>query len=275
MNNVRHRCRQRIRDQVRKTNLSRRVEARTFAVMIKYGQFCPVAKTAEVFGDRWSPLIVRELCFGTKTFGELLQAMPLISRTVLAQRLRELARAGVLRIDPKEKGRGHLYRLTAAGEDFRPMIAMMSEWGQRWGQGLIGPDDLDPQLLLWGMRRQIDPADIPPRGLVIRFEFKGIPSANRNLRYWWLLLQPEDIEICIRDPGRNVDVVIAADLGAFTRVWMGYAGLRDALAKGHVALHGPKRSIADARRILRLPGQPELKHFALSEPAPLTDAARA
>lgn len=137
---------------------------------------------------------------------------------------------------------------------------------------LIGRDDLNPQLLLWGLRRQIDPADIPPRGLVIRFEFKGMPLANRNLRYWWLLLQPEDIEVCVRDPGRNVDVVIAADLGAFTRVWMGYAGLRDALAKSHIALHGSKRSIADARRILRLPGRPELKRFALSESVPLTDA---
>ncbi|MGH8497031.1 MAG: winged helix-turn-helix transcriptional regulator, partial [Gammaproteobacteria bacterium] len=237
-----------------------------------YGQFCPVAKTAEVFGDRWSPLIVRELCFGTKTFGEFLQAMPLISRTVLAQRLRELAHAGVLRIDPKEKGRGHLYRLTAAGEDFRPLIAMMSQWGQRWGQGLIGRDDLNPQLLLWGLRRQIDPADIPSRGLVIRFEFSGIPPASRKLRYWWLWLRPEDVEVCVRDPGRSVDVAIVADLGVFTRVWMGYAGLRDALASGHIALHGSKRSIADARRVLRLPGQPELKNFAFPASAPLADA---
>lgn len=242
--------------------------------MIKYGQFCPVAKTAEVFGDRWSPLIVRELCCGTKTFSDFLHALPLISRTMLVQRLRELERAGVLRIDPKEKGRGHLYRLTVAGEDFRPLIAMMSEWGQRWGQGLIGRDDLNPQLLLWGLRGQVDPADIPPHGLVIRFEFTGIPVAHRKLRYWWLLLRPEDIEICIRDPGRNVDVVIAADLGAFTRVWLGYAGLRDALAKGHIALHGSKRSIADTRRILRLPDQPELKRFALSESVPLSDAGR-
>jgi DNA-binding HxlR family transcriptional regulator len=120
--------------------------------MIKYGQFCPVAKTAEVFADRWSPLIVRELCYGAKTFGELLSAMPLISRTVLAQRLRELAHAGAVQIDPKQKGRGHFYRLTAAGEDFRPLIMLMSEWGQRWGRESIGRDDLDPQLLMWAAR---------------------------------------------------------------------------------------------------------------------------
>jgi len=47
--------------------------------MITYSQFCPVAKAAEVFGDRWTPIILRELCFGTRAFGELLDAAPLIS----------------------------------------------------------------------------------------------------------------------------------------------------------------------------------------------------
>jgi DNA-binding HxlR family transcriptional regulator len=118
--------------------------------MISYSQFCPVAKAAEVFGDRWTPIIMRELCFGTRSFGELLDAAPLISRTVLAQRLKQLEQDGVVHIEAKPRGRGHLYRLTAAGEDFRPIVEMMSVWGQSWAQGLIGPDDLDPKMLLWG-----------------------------------------------------------------------------------------------------------------------------
>src|SRR5215467_1823317 len=129
--------------------------------MNSYSQFCPVAKAAEVFGDRWSPIIMRELCFGTRSFGELLAAAPLISRTVLAQRLKQLEQDGVVYIDAKPKGKGHLYRLTPAGEDFRPIVELMSVWGQRWAQGVIGPDDLDPKMLLWGMRRQICPAEIP------------------------------------------------------------------------------------------------------------------
>jgi DNA-binding HxlR family transcriptional regulator len=125
--------------------------------MISYSQFCPVAKAAEVFGDRWTPIIMRELCFGSRSFGELLDAAPLISRTVLAQRLRRLEHDGVVHIEAKARGKGHLYRLTTAGEDFRPIVEMMSLWGQSWAQGLIGPDDLDPKMLLWGMRRQIWP----------------------------------------------------------------------------------------------------------------------
>src|SRR5256714_13026564 len=219
-------------------------------LMLTYAQFCPVAKAAEVFGDRWTPIIMRELCFGTRGFGELLDAAPLISRTVLAQRLKQLAEAGVIYIDAKPKGKGHLYRLTPAGEDFRPLVELMSVWGQRWGQGLIGPDDLDPKMLVWGIRRQIDPTEIPAQGFVIRFDFRGMPKSNRSPRYWWLVMRPDDIEVCLKTPARNVDVVIAADLATFSKVWLGYAGLAAALASGKISLSGSARRIWVARRLL-------------------------
>jgi DNA-binding HxlR family transcriptional regulator len=232
--------------------------------MITYAQFCPVAKTAEVFGDRWTPIIMRELCFGTRAFGELLDAAPLISRTVLAQRLKQLALAGVVYIEAKPKGKGHLYRLTSAGEDFRPVVELMSIWGQRWGQGLIGPDDLDPKMLVWGMRRQIDPVEIPAQGFVIRFDFRGIPKSNRSPRYWWLVLRPDDIEVCLKAPKRDVDVVIAASLATFTKVWLGYAGLVAALEGGEISLNGSARAVTTARRLLDLPDEPKLKSFRFS-----------
>ena len=232
--------------------------------MISYSQFCPVAKASEVFGDRWTAIIMRELCFGPRAFGELLAAAPLISRTVLAQRLKELAQSGVIYIEAKTKGKGHLYRLTPAGEDFRPIVELLSIWGQRWGQGLIGPDDLDPGMLVWGMRRQIDPAEIPPHGFVIRFDFRGIPKSCHSPRYWWLVLRPDDIEVCLKAPAREVDVVIAADLETFTKVWLGYLGLAAALENGKISLQGFVRAIRTARRLLALPDQPTLKNFQFS-----------
>jgi DNA-binding HxlR family transcriptional regulator len=244
--------------------------------MINYGQFCPVAKTAEVFGDRWTPIIMRELCFGARGFGELLHAAPLISRTVLAQRLKELAEAGVVHIEakPKGTGRGHIYRLTSAGDEFRPIVELMSVWGQRWGQGLIGPDDLDPKMLVWGMRRQIDPAEIPAHGFVIRFEFRGIPKSNRSPRYWWLVLRPDDIEVCLKAPNREVDAVIAADLMTFTKVWLGYIGLLAALGGGAISLHGTAQATRIARRLLALPDEPMLKNFRFASfPPPAAVAA--
>jgi DNA-binding HxlR family transcriptional regulator len=230
--------------------------------MVSYAQFCPVAKAAEVFGDRWTPIIMRELCFGTRSFGELLDAAPLISRTVLAQRLKQLERNGVVHIEAKPRGRGHLYRLTKAGEDFRPIVEMMSVWGQSWAQGLIGPDDLDPKMLLWGVRRQICPAEIPARGFVIRFDFRGIPKGNRSPRYWWLVLRPDDIEVCLKPPSDvEVDASVEADLGTFTRVWLGYRGLAEAITNGQFSLRGSAHATATVRRLLALPDEPSQKQF--------------
>jgi DNA-binding HxlR family transcriptional regulator len=246
------------------------------SAMISYSQFCPVAKAAEVFGDRWTPIIMRELCFGTRVFGELLDAAPLICRTVLAQRLKELAQAGVVNIQAKAKGKGHLYGLTPAGESFRPIVELLSIWGQQWGQGLIGPDDLDPKMLVWGMRRQIDPAEIPAQGFVIRFDFRGLPKSCRSPRYWWLVLRPDDIEVCLKaPPGREVDVVIVADLAIFTKMWLGYGGLLAAVKRGQISLHGSAPAIRMARRLLVLPDQPTLKRFRFSAwPSPGTVVAQ-
>ena len=152
--------------------------------------------------------------------------------------------------------------MTAAGEDFRSIIELLSVWGQRWGQGLLKPDDLHPQELVWSMRRQIDPADIPAQGFVMRFDFRGLPKSSP--RYWWLVLRPDDIEVCLKAPARNTDVVIAADLMTFTKVWLGYVGLAAALESGKVSLNGPTRAISTTRRLLALHSQPTLKALRFS-----------
>jgi DNA-binding HxlR family transcriptional regulator len=229
--------------------------------MIRYGQFCPVAKTAEIFGDRWSPLIIRELCYGPRSYGDFLAAIPLISRTMLAQRLKELAAFDVVHAEAKEKGRGHSYTLTAAGEAFRPMIKMMGEWGLEWGQGLIGPNDLDSKLLMGGIRQHIDREDITAQEFVLQFDFRGIPKGSRNPRHWWLLIRQDEIEVCLRDPGLNLDVRIEADLGAFTKVWTGYSRLEEALARGLVTFHGTDSAIAQMRRMLKLTDETVLRNL--------------
>jgi DNA-binding HxlR family transcriptional regulator len=220
--------------------------------VIRYGQFCPVAKTAEIFGDRWSPLIIRELCYGPRSYGDFLAAIPLISKTMLSQRLKELAIAGVVHLDAKEKGRGYSYTLTEAGEAFRPMINMMAEWGLKWGPGLIGPDDLDSKLLIWGIRQHVDREDIAAQEFVLHFDFRGIARGSRNPRHWWLLIRQDEIEVCLKDPGQIPDVTIEADLGAFTKVWTGYSRLEEALARRLITFRGADSSIAQVQRMLKL-----------------------
>jgi DNA-binding HxlR family transcriptional regulator len=234
--------------------------------MIRYGQFCPVAKTAEIFGDRWSPLIIRELYYGPRSFGDFLAAIPLISRTMLAQRLKELAAAGVVYPDAKEKGRGHIYSLTAAGEAFRPMIELMGEWGLKWGQGLVGPEDLDSKLLIGGIRQHVDRKDIPAQEFVLRFDFRGIPKGSRNPRHWWLLIRQDEIEVCLKDPGQPLDVTIEADLGAFTKVWTGYCPLKEALAQRLVTFRGTKSAIAQMHKMLKLTDEIVVRNLGTLSP---------
>jgi DNA-binding HxlR family transcriptional regulator len=227
-----------------------------------YGQFCPVAKAAEIVAERWTPLILRELCYGPRRFNDVRRTMPLISRTLLAKRLRELERDEVLTSTPRPDGRGHIYRLTEAGEALRPLVAAMSDWGQRWAQGRISDDDLDPALLVWGMRRQMERASLPERRFVVQLEFFGIPPGrHRNARYWWLLFQKPEVEVCLKDPGFPVDVTITADLGTFTRVWLGQLGLGEARRMGRIALRGEPADLRLACALLALPEQPALKRL--------------
>ncbi len=220
-----------------------------------YGQFCPVAKTAEIFAQRWTPLILRELCFGPKRFSEVHSGMPTMSRALLVQRLNELEEAGVVATEPLSQGK--LYRLTRAGEAFRDIIVMMSRWGQRYGQGRLGPADMDPTLLVWSIKRQIDPRDLPERETVLRLEFRGVPKAHATRRYWWIILRPDEVEVCFKAPeAKDVDIVISAELEAFIHVWMGYEGYAEAEARGAVAMSGEAASVRTLKRIFGVADQP-------------------
>jgi DNA-binding HxlR family transcriptional regulator len=233
--------------------------------MKNYGQFCPVSKAAEIVAERWTPLILRELMMGARRFSEIQAGVPLMSRTMLAQRLNELVASGAIEAR-RGNGRGHDYILTPAGEAFRPVIEAMSAWGQSWGQGRLGPKDVDAEALMWNMRRHIDPAFIRRQRLVMRFEFSGLPVARVSRRTWWLVIGPTDVDVCFKNPGYAVDVVVIADLYAFTRTWLGYVGVAEAGDK--VRLEGDREAVAYAREILNLPEQPRQRQFVFMQRMP-------
>ena len=123
--------------------------------MVSYGQYCPVAKAAEVLGERWTLLIVRELLAGVEGFNELQRLLPGISRSVLAQRLRTLERRGIVdRAEPRG------YRLTAAGSDLARCVDTLGEWGAKWAFGDPPADELDPDLVMAWIARHTDPAKL-------------------------------------------------------------------------------------------------------------------
>ncbi|HEX8533635.1 MAG TPA: winged helix-turn-helix transcriptional regulator [Allosphingosinicella sp.] len=229
-----------------------------------YRQFCPVSKTAEIFAQRWTPLLVRELCFGPKRFSELQSALPLMSRSLLARRLDELRASGV--IETEAAGNSHAYRLTRAGNELRPLIEAMSIWGQRWAQHAIVPDDLDPGSLLWSMKRQIEASGGDCGEMVVRFDFRGLPPGKPALRYWWLVLSEGTVDVCMQDPGREADVSFEADLTTLVNVWLGYEGLDVALREKRLSFHGSPGLVAQLRAILDLPFSAQEKTFRYHAP---------
>ena len=208
--------------------------------MSGYGQFCPVAKAAEIVAERWTPLVLREFLCGSRHFADLRRGVPLMSRALLVQRLRQLEDAGIVRSVPKSRGRGREYSLTPAGQELRPLIERFGEWGQRWARSQFGREDLDPGLLMWDIHRRVNVHRLPERRVVVRFDLRGMPWASRSQTTWWLILQRPEVDLCLKEPGFEVDLVIHADLAALTRVWMGDVRFADMMRHGLIRFDGPR-----------------------------------
>ncbi len=208
-----------------------------------YGQFCPVAKACEVVAERWTPLILRELLCGSHRFGDIHRGVPLMSRTLLVQRLRALEDAGVIRSVPRSRGRGREYYPTPSGEELRDVIERLGEWGQRWARKKLDPDDLDAGLLMWDIQRRLDIEHLPGERVVVRFDFRGVPRGHRAKKTWWLVLKRPEVDLCLQDPGHDVDLVVDADLSAFTKVWMGDIRFTEAVRAGLLTIEGPRKLV--------------------------------
>jgi DNA-binding HxlR family transcriptional regulator len=221
-----------------------------------YGQFCPVAVACEIVAERWTPLILRELFAGSTRFNEIRCGMPLISRTLLAQRLRQLEEAGVVTSTPLPTGRGREYRLTTAGHALREVVDRLGEWGQHHAASQFAPENLDVSLLMWNMRRRIDVSRLPAPRVVVRFEYRGAPARCRGLRTCWLILERTGADLCVKDPGFGVDLVVHADVGTIARVWAGHLSFAEGVRSGGLRLEGPRALVR------AFPGWLLLSHFA-------------
>lgn len=231
-----------------------------------YGDFCPVAKTSELFAQRWTPLIVRELLLGPKGFGDLKSALALMSRSMLAARLKELEASGIIAtVELPPDGR-KAYRLTEAGEAFRGVIEHLSIWGQTYAQDRVGPSDLNPTGLLWAMKIHAGAIDLPARPFVVEFELRGIPRGQTQRRRWWMLLRQPEIEVCLKWPGYETDVLVRADLGALTRCWLGYLGCSEAEARDLIGFEGTPTATRRCKALLGFGDAPRLRRLAFFRP---------
>jgi DNA-binding HxlR family transcriptional regulator len=204
----------------------------------RYGQFCPIAKALEIVGSRWTPLILRELLAGSCRFAELQRNLPLLSKSLLVQRLRRMEDDGLLTATAKPGSRGFEYRLTESGFAVLPVLDALCDWGLRFAQARITPADCEPAQMMWAIRRYADPATMPDRRFVIRFEFRNLPPNRRSMSTWWLIWDREEFDHCLDNPGFDVDLVVTCLVDIFVRVWMGSIGLTEAIRTGGIRFHG-------------------------------------
>ena len=197
-----------------------------------YGQFCPVALASETLAQRWMPLIVRELCAGATRFSEIRRGVPGIRPTLLKQRLDALERAGIIG-RTIANGRSS-YLLTEAGEQLRPVLSALGAWGQRWARDICD-DDLDPGWLIWAMHRRFNVASMPKGRTVIQIVFADAPVHHQQ---FWLVHSGGVVDVCLKSPGYETDLVVSTRVRVLAEVWRGLRPFKSAIRCGDIRLTG-------------------------------------
>ncbi|MCU1456540.1 MAG: transcriptional regulator [Actinomycetia bacterium] len=199
--------------------------------MKTYGQYCPISRSAELLGDRWTIHIVRDLLTGTTRFNELISGNPGLSRALLSRRLQQLKRADIVAQDADGS-----YRLTSAGRDLEAVVFGLATWGARWTFGEPEPEELDPDLLLWWLHRRLDPGKLAGPRFTIAVTFTDHPK-----RYW--IVVERDASLCLADPRFDIDVSVRTDRSTLYRTYLGHVPLAEAHRSGGLELTGSRASV--------------------------------
>jgi DNA-binding HxlR family transcriptional regulator len=216
--------------------------------MIDYGQFCTVARGAEVIGERWTPLVVRELLCGSTHFNEIRRGVPRMSASLLAQRLRKLEEVGVVKRVQGDNGGPAEYHLTGAGEELRPIVMALGHWGARWIGSKLKRGQIDAGFLMWDIRRFVRLEEFPrDRGVVIQFRFSDARAGERR---WWLVVEHGSADLCRDDPGGEPTLVVESSVLALTEIWSGEREPAELLGSRALRVSGAPRDARDLWRWL-------------------------
>jgi len=198
--------------------------------------YCPIAASVEVLGDRWTPLVVRELMVGASGFNEIHRGIPRASRSLLAQRLRELERRGLVTHEASSPGHPGTYALTAAGQALTPVVWAMGAWAAEWMFGDPSDEECDGLTVIWRTHQMAIPAKLPESRTVVHLVLTGAGAAQG-----WLDIQRPGITVCKDDQGLSVDLAVQADTAQMHRWLVGLTPFRELVANGHARLLGPSR----------------------------------
>jgi DNA-binding HxlR family transcriptional regulator len=204
--------------------------------MTTYADYCPIALGVDVLGDRWTPLVIRELMVGASGFNEIHRGIPRISRTLLSQRLRQLERQGLVSRDITERGRAGRYGLTPAGEALTPIVWAMGHWAAEWVFGDPTDDDCDGLSVIWRLHQHAVQTKLPATRTVVHLVLTGHGGAEG-----WLEIDSAGVTVCRDDQGLSVDLAVEADTAQMHRWLVGRTTFRELVSKGHARLLGPSR----------------------------------
>lgn len=204
--------------------------------MSRYADYCPISVGADILGDRWTPLVIRELMVGSSRFNEIHRGIPRMSRTLLAQRLRTLERRGLVRRESGGPGRPGSYLLTPSGEALTPIVWAMGHWAAEWLFGDPTDEDCDGRSLLWRLHQHAIPTKLPAQRTVVQLVLTG-PGGTEG----WLGIDRHGVSVCTEDPGYDIDLSIQADTAQLQRWLVGLAPFRSLVARGDVRILGPSR----------------------------------
>jgi DNA-binding HxlR family transcriptional regulator len=199
-------------------------------------EYCPIAASVEILGDRWTALIIREVMVGADGFNEIHRGIPRMSRTLLAQRLRELQRRGLMTHETGPPGHPGVYSLTAAGQALTPVVWAMGAWAAEWMFGDPADDECDGLTLIWRTHQLAVPAKLPEERTVVHLVLTGAGGAQG-----WLDIRRSGITVCKDDQGLSVDLALEADTAQMHRWLVGAVPFRDLLVNGHARFLGPSR----------------------------------
>ena len=202
---------------------------------MEYGQFCPIAKASEIIGEKWTLLIIRELLMGARRFNEMQRGLSLISPTILTKRLNSLVDHGLVLKKKIPGQQGYEYFPTESCRELLPIIKSLGDWGMRWARDNLTESDYDVELLMLYLQRSIRSDKLVGDETVIRFKFTDI----KDLSNWWLIARDKDVDVCVKDPGKDVDVYFTCPVKTMIDVWMGDLSYRKAVNSNKLKAVGP------------------------------------
>ena len=201
---------------------------------MEYGQFCPIAKSTEIIGEKWTLLIIRELLMGGVRFNELHRGLSLISPTILSKRLETLSEHGLVLKKKIPGQRGYEYFPTQSCKELLPIIRSLGDWGMNWARSNLTEKDYDVELLMLYLKRSIVPGALIGKETVIRFKFTDIEKYPD----WWLVVTGEEVDLCVKNPGKDIDVYFTSSVKTMADIWMGDNTYKMAIREGLLKIVG-------------------------------------